>query len=104
MPFRRLSWSARSITAELAPRFGELYSQFNDGKEVGEDNVHVAIDQVIERVVPVKVQADINSRLEKRVGAMMQHLVEPAAVEAIRGALVFALDPSPAQPAHLPAS
>ena len=89
----RMSLIARTVSAEMAPRLGALFAEFKDGAEEGNDGVRVQIDRMVDRIIPEKAQRDINARIEKRVGAMMQHLVEPAAEEALRGVYLRRLKP-----------
>ena len=80
----RLSFAARAAAAEIAPLVGNVVSSFAQGSLEGASAANRSLSTMYERVVPESVQNDLALRLEQRLGAVMEHLVEPAVLTAVQ--------------------
>lgn len=98
----RLDAFSRSVAAEMAPVIGMMASQFATGAVEGMGKAQEGMGKAYEAVVPSAVQADLEQRLEKRLGAMMQHLVEPAVQEAVLNLYIGKLKPLLTQDKWMP--
>lgn len=89
----RVGFAARAAAAEVAPLLGHLAASFAQGTLEGHAAAHRSLASAYETVVPEAVQADLQSRLEQRFGAVMEHLVEPAVLEAVHNLYCNKLKP-----------
>jgi hypothetical protein len=79
----RIGFQAGAIAAEVAPLLGNIAAAFFQGSLEGHAAAHGALASAYQTVVPVEVQLDMQCRIEQRLGAVMEHLVEPAVLEAL---------------------
>jgi hypothetical protein len=80
----KISFAAKSFAAEVAPMIGNVVSTFAQGSLEGATAANRGLHTAYERVVPEGMQQDLAIRLEKRFGAVMEHLIEPAVLEAVQ--------------------
>ena len=90
----RVNFHARQAAAEAAPLFGAIASSFAQGALEGRDAASRGLHTAWETAVPEGWQQDLAARLEQRFGAVMEHLIEPAVLEAVQNLYIRQVKPS----------
>ena len=98
----KISFAARSAAAEVAPLLGNVLSSFAQGSMEGHSAAHRSLHSAYEKIIPDAVQADLASRLEQRLGAVMEHLIEPAVLESVQNLYLRKVKPELAGDRQMP--
>ena len=100
---RRVESAAQACASEMAPLLGSLAAGFASGALEGCSMAERQLSRAYDVTMPEAAKRDIEQRLEKRFGAVMEHLVEPAVAEAVQSLYIGKIKPALTTDKRMPA-